>query len=375
METGSNPTPSLRSAATSISSSASSTLVAPSSTSPKARKVSSGRGGSGNLVKPSKLKSEFEDDFKTAQKRLMDGSMVVKAQINYVGRAGTGNIHAAAKQRDTPYDFMLDPDDTYEESVKQKAKEARSTAKCATGRGGTGNVVRKTDKQKKIKPSKGKRSWHRLVISTPSSSRSVLSFASGPSAASSSTLARSTSSLSPVSPFSPFFSSSSNGSIMSPQESQITLNDGTISPERLGGKTSFTYGLSRGAASMSSFVSPVPLEYIQEPHEENLLASSKSNRWWKLPRRQDKEEEVSPGPEPVLDLHRQFRCADTRSILSEETAEDLDSEIVHIGSDWEEDDLDPIEEVDDGDIDFSEPQVHEMDDIQRVTETLRLCSF
>lgn len=121
-------------------------------------------------------------------------------------------------------------------------------------------------------------------------------------------------------------------------------------------KASFPYALSRGAASNSttSFVSPVPPEYIQEAcEEEDSSTSPKSPRWWRLSRRpdhRDEEREVSPaGPETVLDVRRQFRCAETQSILSEELAEDIDSEIVHVGSDWEEDDLDTIEEVDDAD--------------------------
>ncbi|KIJ41855.1 hypothetical protein M422DRAFT_31634 [Sphaerobolus stellatus SS14] len=146
--------------------------------------------------------------------------------------------------------------------------------------------------------------------------------------------------------------------------------------KKLKGKARLSYALSHGTASMASFVSPVPSENNQEALEEEESIRPKINRWWKLPRRQSEEEKkFLPESEYVLDLQRQFQCAETRSILSEETAEDLDSEIVHIGSDWKEDDLDQIEDVDDEDTEYAKPCVYGFDHIQTATEKVRLYSL
>ncbi|KIJ45996.1 hypothetical protein M422DRAFT_29422 [Sphaerobolus stellatus SS14] len=145
--------------------------------------------------------------------------------------------------------------------------------------------------------------------------------------------------------------------------------------KKLKGKAHFSYALSHGTTSMASFVSPLPSENNRGALEDEESSRPKISRWWKLPRRQSEEEKkFLPEPEYVLDLRRQFRCTDTRSILSEETAEDLDSEIVHMGSDWEEDDLDQIEEVDDEDTEYAEPCVYGLDHIQTATENIRLYS-
>jgi len=42
-----------------------------------------------------------------------------------MGRGGTGNIEAATVQQGIPFDISKDPDDSYEDIIREKAQKAR----------------------------------------------------------------------------------------------------------------------------------------------------------------------------------------------------------------------------------------------------------
>ncbi|KAF8527213.1 hypothetical protein JB92DRAFT_2867715, partial [Gautieria morchelliformis] len=79
-------------------------------------------------------------------KRRLEASLNPRVKVKYTGRGGSGNIRAASVAQSIPFDISADPDDDYEQIVRQGAQKAKQDKTPSTGRGGLGNFNRPRSK-------------------------------------------------------------------------------------------------------------------------------------------------------------------------------------------------------------------------------------
>ncbi|KAF8523349.1 hypothetical protein BU17DRAFT_86093 [Hysterangium stoloniferum] len=302
-----------------------SVLTSSSSSSTKARRVSSGRGGAGNIVYSSELASDLQYEAEIIRRRRMERNLYVIPKVN-TGRGGTGNIVASSAAQSIPFDKSLDPDDSYEQIVTQNNKKAQKVS--STGRGGAGNLS-----GGKIKERKGRR----RASSIPASSSASSSGSSSGRHSSFNQIYLASSSL-------PTSSQLSNFSY-SPTSPRHTSN------------------------SILSFVEPNPIQSPTSPVGDAPEGPPQKPRWWKFNRRQrDAQQNITPPGLPVHDFVIDVRIlpedADHSPLSEEEQpVPQIKSHPIQISVP----DIMLPEEADEQDEPFNHSPLYEKD--QRVPET------